>query len=380
MLKLGNTNINSLGNGINKAYLGLIEVFGLSFISLWETTSTNETIQLPITNLYSINWGDGTTTTNATSHEYTSIGQYEIKISGIVSDFEFNNSGDKEKIKQVTNAGGLILQGGSFNGCSNLTTLDGKFKKPLASLGNAFLNCNTFNSDLLTLDVSDVSILSSTFDKAYLFNGDISNWETGNVTSLQSCFYQCYAFNGDISNWDVAKVTSMATTFFQATSFNGDVSNWDTEELVNCATLFQGATMFNSELNGWKMGKVTSIKNMLRQTSFNHPLNLWDTSKVTNMGLCFALTTAFNQDVSSWDFSSVTTINSFMSGKTSADYDANYYDNLLIKWDNVIGGLVFANMVNVNIGMGTIKYTATGASARASLISKGFVISDGGLL
>jgi len=67
-----------------------------------------------------------------------------------------------------------------------------------------------------------------------------------------------------------------------------------------------------------------------------------------------------------------------MDGKTSLDYNASFYDDLLIKWDNSVGGLVFANMVDINIGMSSIKYTIAGATAHASLVSKGFTITDGG--
>jgi surface protein len=378
MLRLGNTEINALGNNINKAYLGAIEVFGNQFVSLWETTTASETITLPTPTNYIVDWGDGTVTTNTNSHEYLTANQYTIKISGEITDFSFNDGGDKLKILNSEKAGGLMLIDNSFYGCSNLEYINGSFKKPIGSLGDAFLNCHVFNSDLLGLDVSDVTNIGSMFREAALFNGDISNWQTGNVISLGQTFYQASSFNGDVSQWDVAKVTNMSAMMFQSSSFNGDVSNWDTDSLINCATAFQDAVLFDSDIGGWKVGKVTQMQNMMRNTSFNHPLNLWDTSKVTNMSVMFGFTTSFNQDISSWSFVSVIRIDSFMLGKTANDYDATYYDDLLIKWDNAIGGLVFANMVNVNIGMGTIKYTVAGAAARASLVSKGFIISDGG--
>lgn len=378
MLRLGNTEINALGNNINKAYLGAVEVFGNVFVSLWETKSANETITLPTPTNYRVDWGDGTVTTNTNSHEYLTANQYTIKISGEITDFAFNNVGDKTKILNSENTGGLMLLGNSFYGCSNIEYINGNFKSPIGSLGNCFRGCSVFSSDLLGLDVSDVTNIGTIFREATLFNGDISNWQTGNVISLGQTFYQASSFNGDVSQWDVAKVTNMSAMMFQSSSFNGDISQWDTENLENCATAFQDAVLFDSDIGGWKVGKVTQMQNMLRNTSFNHPLNLWDTSKVTNMSLMFGFTTSFNQDISNWSFVSVIRIDSFMLGKTANDYDATYYDDLLIKWDNAIGGLIFANMVNVNIGMGTIKYTVAGAAARASLVSKGFIISDGG--
>ncbi len=70
----------------------------------------------------------------------------------------------------------------------------------------------------------------------------------------------------------------------------------------------------------------------------------------------------------------VTNMLGFMQFKGSG-YDVNYMDSLYIKLDQ---DLVFANMVNVNISFGSINYTSAGASARASLVSKGFVITSGG--
>ena len=66
-----------------------------------------------------------------------------------------------------------------------------------------------------------------------------------------------------------------------------------------------------------------------------------------------------------------------MLNKTAANYSTTNMDALYIKLDNAVGGLVFANMTNVNINFGTINYTAAGAAARASLVSKGFIIISG---
>lgn len=135
----------------------------------------------------------------------------------------------------------------------------------------------------------------------------------------------------------------------------------------------------NSSMNNWNLSDTTRLDYaFFRCYLFNQDISSWDTSSVTHMDFMFRETTAFNQDISSWDFSSVTSISNFMFGKTFNNYNASFYDNLLIKWDNSVGGLVFSNMTNVNIGMGSIKYTTVGATARASLVSKGFVVSDGG--
>ena len=59
------------------------------FITTWETTTTNESITIPTNSLeaynYSVDWGDGTITTNETgnaTHNYVVPGIHTIKISG----------------------------------------------------------------------------------------------------------------------------------------------------------------------------------------------------------------------------------------------------------------------------------------------------------
>ena len=379
MLKLGGSDIDNLylEGEVNSAYLGSTLVFDGVFTSIWRTTTDNESITLPTLTNYKVNWGDGTTTTDTNTHVYVTAGDYEVRIYGDVSDFIFNNTGDKDKIISISNYANSRISATAFYGCSNLSSISGKFDNPFGSLGACFRDCSVFNSDLSGLDVSNVTNLSTMFRGATLFNGDISNWDVSNVNNLGSLFYQASSFNGDISNWDVSKVSSMAAMMFSASSFNGDLSQWNTESLTNCATAFQDVVLFNSDIGGWKMGKVTQAQNMLRNTSFNYPLNLWDTSNIENMTLMFGFTTSFNQDISSWSFVSVTSMNNFMFGKTENDYDAVYLSNLLIKLDQ---DLVFDNMVNINLGFGTIKYDSSGVAAHDSLVSKGFIVESGGLV
>ena len=104
---------------------------------------------------------------------------------------------------------------------------------------------------------------------------------------------------------------------------------------------------------------------------FNQPLN-FDTSSADNMEQMFREARDFNQPINGWDFSNVTDMRDFMRSKSN--YDINYMDDLYIKLDQ---DLVFANMVNVDISFGTINYSSNGAAARASLVSKGFIITSG---
>ena len=315
------------------------EVVSLDFISVWDTTlgDANPSIQLPLVASgnynFSVNWGDGNTDTITAydqaevTHAYATGGVYTITITGTIEGWLFNGGGDCQKLTSITNLGQLKLgnEGGYFQGCTNLTTVNG------------------------ILD------LTGTTNMGYMFDSCPS------LTSVNS-----------IGVWDISSVTNMENTFAGATAFNQPLNSWDTSAVNNMYGMFADATSFNQPLNLWNTSTVGDMQNMFYgATAFNQPLNSWDVSSVTIMGEMFRGATAFNQDISSWNISNVIYMDDFMAGKTTADYD--YYDNLLNSWSL----LTLQN--GVNWGMGTIEYTAAGAAARVSIISNySWTITDGG--
>ncbi len=66
------------------------------------------------------------------------------------------------------------------------------------------------------------------------FNQDISSWDVSNVTNMSLMFRYAKEFNQDISNWDVSSVTNMSRMFSIAYSFNQNLSIWDVTNVVNC--------------------------------------------------------------------------------------------------------------------------------------------------
>ena len=51
------------------------------------------------------------------------------------------------------------------------------------------------------------------------------------------------SFNGDLSSWDVGQVTKMTCMFRGATSFNGDLSSWDVGQVTDMRGMFYGACL-----------------------------------------------------------------------------------------------------------------------------------------
>ena len=112
---------------------------------------------------------------------------------------------------------------------------------------------------------------------------------------------------------------------------------------------------------------------MFRENNyFNQNIGAWDVSSVTNMFGMFN-TSVFDQDISSWDINQVTTFSGAVQFKTTA-FSTAVYDAILVGWAAQIP------LTATTINFGTSKYTlgSAAATARASLISSGVTITDGG--
>ena len=67
------------------------------FVTTWKTTDRSKAITIPVggaAGIYSINWGDGTTSENVIgdqTHSYSSAGSYTVRISGDFTRIYLNN-------------------------------------------------------------------------------------------------------------------------------------------------------------------------------------------------------------------------------------------------------------------------------------------------
>ncbi len=310
------------------------------FVFTVDTTqagSASDTFVLPLhfTGVYNFNveWGDGNdddiTVYNQpeVTHVYAAGGIYTITISGQIEGWFFANTGDDDKITNISNWGSLVITlKWAFYGCSNL--------------------------DISATDAP--TITTTTFE--YMFRGcssltnpDFSKWDTSTVTYCLGVFQLCPLFNGNVSTWDMSNVTLMQSMFHSCPVFNSDISGWDVGLNTDAVTMFFNNQAFNQDIGGWDMSSVTRIKYMLYNAD------------------------AFDQSLANWTVTQMTDMTNFMTsatGMSTANYDA-----LLIAWD-AQGTMSFSGTAN----FGGSQYTSGGAAeaARTSLISKWGGITDGG--
>ena len=274
------------------------------FITTWNTgnagTSGTNEIQLPLlsggTYDFIVDWGDGSSDvitsdsdTNKT-HTYASQGSYDVKISGTINGFSFQNTGDVKKITDIKSWGPLKLgNGGSyFRGASNLivTATDVLDLTETTNLYGAFDNCTSLTTipNINSWDVSNVTTMQWLFRNTP-FNSDISNWDLSSLTDMSGLFLNANQFNQDISSWDTSQVQAMIGVFKQASNFNQDISNWNTSSVTTMAYMFQSAGSFNQDISSWEVSQVTDMTGMfqgvtLSRDHYNNLLMDWASQDV----------------------------------------------------------------------------------------------------
>lgn len=264
------------------------------FITKWKTTTDNESITIRtnsnITGYnYTVDWGDGTVDNNQianASHTYTTAGTYTVEITGdfpALQSYEFGGPiqdfNNAAKLVSIENWGDIKWKTmeQAFRGCVNMeyNATDIPNLSNVTSLSTMFFQCNAFNGNLNSWDISTIINMQFMFEKATLFNGDLSNWDVSKVTHMNNMFKDAASFNSDITNWDVDEVTNMEGMFANAVEFNQDIGDWDVSKVTNMEGMFEGSNGFNQDISGWDVDAVTSCldfaKNATVLTTLNSP-------------------------------------------------------------------------------------------------------------
>ena len=177
---------------------------------------------------------------------------------------------------------------------------------------------STFNQDISTWDVSNVTNMKWMFTWCGDFNQNISHWDVGSVTNMYGMFIGAMSFNQPIGEWDMSSVEDIRAMFNVSHSFNQPIGNWDVSNVSDLTHLFQSAYSFNQDIGSWDVSNVTTMDDMFfAAASFNQDISNWDVSNVTFMISMFFGATSFNQNLSNWSVENVTNCATFSSGATA---------------------------------------------------------------
>ncbi len=305
-----------------------------AFITTWQTTTANESITIPTNPAvsgynYTVDWGDGNTSTAQTgdaTHTYTTAGSYTVSITGDFPAIFFNNFGSKEKITSIEQwgTGNWTTMTRAFYGCTNLqgNYTDSPNLTAVTDISLMFTEANNFNGNVSNWNVSNITDMSFMFYGASSFNGDVSNWNVENVTDMSWMFRDASIFNRDLSNWNVSNVTDMSNMFRGASTFNGDVSNWNVENVTNVNSMFDNASAFNGDVSNWNVENVTDMSSMFSYANvFNQNIGNWDVSNVLDMSWMFYNSLSFNQNIGSWNVSNVTNMNGMFASDSPSSFN-----------------------------------------------------------
>ena len=392
---------------LNVAFLlGLVTSFTsqAQFITSWRVYSAGQSITIPTAASlgdvynYSVDWGDGSTSTAQTgdaTHSYATAGTYAVSISGTFPRIYFNNGGYKSSILDVSQWGNNVWSSmnSAFEGCDNLnitatdipnlsavTDMESMFHNcsilnPVGAAATALNNWNTssvkdmgsmfnfakaFNQNLNSWNTASVTNMRGMFGSARAFNGNISSWNTASVTDMGGMFSEAYMFDQNIGGWETSSVADMEYMFADAYVFNQNIGSWNTGAVKTMARMFRVAKKFNQNLNSWNTGLVTTMNNMFAgATDFNQDVNNWNTSSVKDMRNMFDLASSFNQNLGGWNITNVTQMEGMLN---NSGMSISNYDNTLIGW---AGQTVQSN---VKLYALNLKYCA-GADARVFLMT-----------
>lgn len=145
-----------------------------------------------------------------------------------------------------------------------------------------------------TLDISNITNMSSLFKDIYEIKGSIANWDVSNVTSMQRMF-QGSRINPDISSWNISSVKNMKS-MFESSSFNQNLVFWNLVDknidniFKNCSYNLQKYNIDREKIHEYEIIKIKDRnKNKLKKIIKDGiiPLDKIDVSALTDMSDLF---------------------------------------------------------------------------------------------
>ena len=321
---------------------------------------------------FSVDWGDGTMSTNEKTSaykRYETPGEKKITIYGDFPGMSFCSSTTKRPLT------------------ANLISVDHWGDNRWRSMFHAFAWCKTvpeFNAS----DKPNLTQLSSTqgmFEGYEVLNEetlDLADWNFSSVSDMRSMFLGAKTFPKGMDKMNTRSASSFSQMFKDSSQLTHDISGWNTGNVRNMDNMFSGAAAFNQDIGKWATGRVTSMEGMFSRSStynspvpiFNQNISGWNTSNVENMAVMFYKAESFNQDIGGWDIRKVVNMNNVLTGANS--FSGQNYDSLLNGWAAQISGNDVRSDINLKV---EAQHSSAAINSRAMLTTeRNWVITDKG--
>lgn len=250
---------------------------------------------------YTINWGDGNTTTASSNTVVT----YNYNFTNLALNGTLTTRGYKQAIITITPQVGKTF---------TLCDLSQKVSTPtgLQAYATGFLDINL---NLPNLTIGTRLLLGTIAVRhAYLERVWIDSW--GSITSTNNLFSNCTNLQSiNETEWNTTNISTMQGMFFDVSGLTMlDVTNWNTSNVSNFLDFIRSCTSI-VEIKGATnlvRAAATNITNMFFGCSALQKIDVsgWNTTNCTNFsylfGGCRNLQTI---DVKNWNVAKVTTIN-----------------------------------------------------------------------
>jgi hypothetical protein len=365
-----------------------------NFVSIWDITVDDKTLDLPLPQTvtsyqtdgscntssssqalsynFIVDWGDNTTSEVTSfddpdkTHIYAEAGEYTVKITGTMEGISFNGTYDtgvkdvEDRLLSIPNLGNVGWKSfdKAFRACESLELVRGGNTSSVLNMYQMFWQSKLATPETSSWDTSSVTTMNQTFLGALKVNPDTSNWNTENVTNMTYMFAFARDAQMVVSSWDVSKVTNISYMFYRTklgvvdeivqgvtvgadfdrvpnyAEINNSFSNWNTSCVNTMDTMFR-ESVIDPNTTDWDTSNVTTLKSMFYQNNFADPdVANWVTSKVTNMYSIFYQAEEANPDVTGWDTAKVEDMYGTFYKASKANPDLSNWNFSIVDLDN----------------------------------------------